>query len=356
MGNKRGPHGGRSGATGLDPLQVRALPALGKAPLPPGAFPRAPSCKWNPPTPYKPCSLCLAGQGGHSGWPVPHNEIREWHKSACPGRAPTPAGTPAGHRPTRRFCHCCHCAFLPKGRPHCPPQAGFPPTLSAGAAPRHSLRPGSEGDARARPASRAHQSSSRGITSPHSADAHGRPPALGEGRCHLKGQAPFPIPAPRWTSQLSGWVGVGPGVAADGSRIPADPSAPDPIVLSCFCQPPSSCAILSDPSPPHRGMDLQVPLSAEPPTPSPVPVSGLPLLGGQHPSSPLSLAFPVSLVQGLQAAWELWARPGGCPQVWILIWCHYQPSSWGRRAIMTSSWLRTQKNGGTYSNPAAWSV
>lgn len=138
-----------------------------------------------------------------------------------------PAGAPAGHRPTRGFCHC---ALLPKGRPHCPPQAGFPPTLSAGAAPRHSLRPGSEGDARDPP--RVHTSPAAEASPARIPQRRARAAAgSGRGPLPLKGPGSLSYPCPPLdvTTECLG----GGGARGHGRRF-SDPSAPDPITPSFF--------------------------------------------------------------------------------------------------------------------------
>lgn len=161
MGNKRGPHGGRSGATGLDPLQVWALPELGKVPLPPGHSQGHLPASGTPPLPTN-----LAP----SAWRV-REDTADGLSLTMKSGSRTKAHAPDA-RPPRQHS---------RGPPPCPPLLPLrvpaqrpPPLPSPGRVPTHPQcwgcsPPQSQARvARTRPASRAHQSS-RGITSPHSA-------------------------------------------------------------------------------------------------------------------------------------------------------------------------------------------
>lgn len=204
-------------------------------------------------------------------------------------------------------------------RPHTQPAAlppaaapRLPPRPSPGRVPTHPhcwgcsrrrLRPGSEGDAR-RAGLGGAPVQPRHPQPAFRSDAHGRLPALGEGRRHLKGQAPAPIPAPAGRHSRAAAWGWTTGVTAAGSRPqrasppPSSPASANLLVTERWlpglqlCHPHLPGGPQRPPPPrPNRGSRLQSGLC---PALSPCGHHRLPLLSRQQPSSPLGLAFPLS--------------------------------------------------------------
>nr|XP_019570333.1 PREDICTED: wiskott-Aldrich syndrome protein homolog 1-like [Rhinolophus sinicus] len=269
MGNKRGPHGGRSGAAGLDPLQVRHSPRLGRLPYPRG-IPKGTFLQVEPPPPTNLApSAWRVGEGTADG-------LSLTMKSGSRTKAHAPDA-----RPPRR-----HSRGPPPYPPLLPlrtPAQRPPPLPSPGRVPTHPQCWGcSPPQSPARVRGRRARDPPRVRTSPAAEASPARIPqrraraAAGSGRgpLPLKGPGSLSYPCPPLDVTAEWLGGVGPGVTADGSRTPAR-LTPSFFPASANLPP----AVPSSATPPNRGMDLQVLLSAEPPTPTPVPVSGLPPSG-----------------------------------------------------------------------------
>lgn len=243
---------------------------------------------------------------------------------------PSPATAPTPWQPQSRS---------PTAPTACPAPcvlAGPPPTLQAGAAPATTVSgqgpraAHARGGAAGSPGSLgAHPSRCRDTTSLHSADAQGGSGSPVRSARRLKGQAPFPIPAPTEHHQPvgGGWGGVG---TAASFRTP-EPCAHHPLLLPA--NPPSwrGISLLSTlpssyPTPPRAGPSApstEVSPSAFWLLLSPLlcagdPQKSLPLSGWVAPSP--ALPSPLTSSGALPAPGVgLWAMPGGCPQVWVLI-------------------------------------
>lgn len=191
-----------------------------------------------------------------------------------------------------------------------------PRTLCAGAAPAAVSGQGPRA-ARAESGRGGAPTRRRDITSPHSAAT--RTGARAARR--LKGQAPFPVPAPPDVTAelLGGGGGEGSGHSSRFRTPGRLPHRPTPASMSLRCPgegspcPPAAPTSQRSSAPPTEGWGPPFLASAETPSPPVILVileSHFPFLAWPHPSFPLSLAFPPSLSHWLRgcSGLRLWAR------------------------------------------------
>ena len=281
------------------------------------ASPRALQGTFLPEGPPQPPALSASQvRGSHTQLPGCTMKPRTRTKAHVLGGLPAPPASP-----TTRSCSDRGGAPGSPHRPAAVPGWGrtHPPRRGRS---RRRLRPGSEGGARGLSCLRRHHQPA------FRRDAHRGAAGLGRTARRLKGQAPFPMPAPTGRHQRSSCGGRGAAAVTAAGSGPRHGPPPPPS--------PANLDVLEMPSlwlcPTHGGgLVLPSGLCGAPPPVLVTPGKRLtsPLWAGSTHLTPSALPCRSHWFR-----WALWARPGGCPQVWVLIWCHYEPSSYGG-----GSWL-----------------